>query len=378
MSTSPPGPGRGAVIAGIGLAVPGRPRAQSEIADTMIDRFGDDPRLIRKIRVLYRASGIEHRHGVVSPEKGDGDGLYRRAGRPHTPGTAERMAAYATLAPPLVLAAVADLEARVGLDAIRAVDHLVVATCTGFVAPGLDVRLARDLGLRADLGRTVVGFQGCHGGLAALRIAGELARARPGMRCLVVAVELSSLHLQDDPGDDDLRAGAIFADGAAAVLVTGEEPDAAPPLARLGRAVTLLRPDETGAMSWQIGDTGFTLRLSARLPGLIDTDAARACAEALAIEPRTFRELAFHAVHPGGVTILDAVMGALGLPDGALDVSRDVLRRFGNMSSATVFFVLREHLERNGVDADVPGIAMAFGPGLTIEAVLVHASGGRS
>jgi len=378
MTASSPDLRRGALIAGIGLAVPGPSRAQSDIARTMVDRVGDDPRLARKIRILYRRSGIERRHGVVGPDLDGEDGLYRHVGRPRTPGTAERMAAYAALAPPLARAAVDDLATTVGRDAIRDVDHLVVVTCTGFTAPGLDVHLTRDLGLRPDVGRTVVGFQGCHGGLAGLRIAGELTRARPGMRCLVVAVELCSLHLQDTPDDDDLRAAALFADGAAAVLVTGEEPGTTPPLARLGRAVTLLRPDATGAMSWQIGDTGFSLRLSARLPGLIDAAAARACAEALGIEPEALAGLAFHAVHPGGMAILDAVRGSLALPDGALDVSRDVLRRFGNMSSPTVFFVLREHLTRGEVGAGAPGIAIAFGPGLTIEAVLVDAMGGPS
>jgi predicted naringenin-chalcone synthase len=316
-----------------------------------------DPRLRAIFSRMAVRSGIRHRWSVLPPATGGGSpieagGFYHGG----LPGTAARMKAYAEAAPALALRAVRALEAEAELGRVT---HLVVASCTGFVAPGVDQILARELGLASDVERTLVGFMGCYAAVSSLRLAHHIVRSEPEARVLVVTVELSTLHLQDDTGVEPLLAMLQFADGATASLVTAE-----PRGFGMADPFAATLPESGDLIRWDIGDSGFAMRLSGEVPGRI--------AEALrdpAFRDRVLggaapEEIDAWAVHAGGRSVLDAVEHGLELPQGALAESRDVLARFGNMSSSTLPFVLAELMPRTERRR---GVALAFGPGLAAE-----------
>jgi predicted naringenin-chalcone synthase len=281
------------------------------------------------------------------------------------PTTGERMRHYARLAPPLALRA-----ARAALERspLRPADltHLVTVSCTGFVAPNVDVALIRGLGLPATVERTHVGYMGCHGALNGLRVARAYADADPAARVLLCAVELCSLHYYYGWSPGQMVANALFGDGAAAVV--GAPAAAAPEGAwRAAATGSCLVPDSAHAMTWTIGDHGFEMTLARQVPGLIAAQVRPWLEAWLAREGVALGEVGSWAVHPGGPRILDAVEDGLNLPRAATAVSRAVLAEHGNMSSPTVLFVL-DRLRRAG--APRPCVALGFGPGLMAEAVL--------
>jgi predicted naringenin-chalcone synthase len=299
---------------------------------------------------MAQRSGIEHRWSVLDAS---GQALTERAGfyGDHWPSTAQRMAIYGDAAPALAVRAVEALGQRVPIEGIT---HLVVASCTGFTAPGTDQRIAALLGLSPSVERLLVGYMGCYAAIVALRSARHIVRSDPDARVLVICVELSTLHLQDDPRVEPLLAMLQFGDGAAAALVTG-----APGGIALGQPFSATLPDSADLIRWDLGDHGFAMHLSGEVPGAIA--AALADPAMLPIESGA---VDLWAVHAGGRSILDAVARALDLSAEALDHSRAVLRAFGNMSSATLLFVLARILagEERG-----RGVALAFGPGLAAE-----------
>lgn len=311
------------------------------------------PRLAeREARLFERMAtraGIAHRWSVLPAPVADG-GFYAPA--PH-PGTGERMAVYAREAPALALAAIEALAAQTSLDGIT---HLVVASCTGFIAPGLDQIVARRLGLDTRVERVAIGFMGCYAAITALRTARHIVRSEPDARVLVVTVELSTLHLQEDRALEPLLAMLQFGDGAAAALVCAEPAGLA-----LDRPFSATLPVSDTLIRWDITDRGFAMHLSGEVPGRIGA-ALREPALVAAITGG--RPVDTWAIHAGGRSILDAVEQALALAPDALDASRAVLRDSGNMSSATLMFVLARILSGPPVDH---GVALAFGPGLAAE-----------
>jgi predicted naringenin-chalcone synthase len=296
-------------------------------------------------------SGIEHRWSVLAEEDarlGEGVGFYGG----DAPSTAARMAIYAREAPELALKAVA------GLPHLGDPTHIVVASCTGFVAPGIDQIIARRLGLGDDVERVLVGFMGCYAAVTALRTARHIVRSEPGARVLVVTVELSSLHHQDEVAIEPLLMGAQFGDGAAAAIVTDCEAGL-----ELGEGISAALEDSEELITWRIGDTGFHMRLSGEVPGRIAAALAEPAVQARITGGRAPEEIAAWAVHAGGRSILDAVEKGLHLAATALDDSREVLRMCGNMSSSTLMFALKR-IMRGRPES---GVALAFGPGLAME-----------
>ena len=312
-----------------------------------------DPRLRKLFLRMAERSGIEHRWSVL-PEPADG-------GRPDfytdgpSPPTSARMGVYEQAAPELALGAIENLRERTPLDGIT---HLVVASCTGFVAPGIDQIIARRLGL-GDVERTLVGFMGCYAAVSALRTAYHIVRSEPAARVLAVTVELSSLHLQETQQLESLLAMLQFSDGAAAALVTSE-----PAGFEMSRLFSLELEDSAELIQWKVGDTGFEMILSGEVPGRIQHGLQAERVRSTLFDGRSPDEIDSWAVHAGGRSILDAVEKGLELPQGALFASREVLRRFGNMSSATLMFVLSGLMGRPDVRR---GVALAFGPGLAAE-----------
>ena len=343
-------------IAAIGTAVP-----DHDIHDAFIGwaraRLPDARQTKLFDRMAGRA-GIGHRWSVL-PQGTDGGSPVDSGGfyaRDLLPGTAERMRLYAKAAPELSLAAIGALAAQIEIDRIT---HLVVASCTGFVAPGIDQIVARRLGLAPSVERLLVGFMGCYAAVAALRSARHIVRSDPQARVLVVCVELSTLHLQDNPALEPLLAMLQFGDGAAAALVTAEPTGFA-----LGQPFATTLPDSEALIRWDITDNGFAMHLSGEVPGRIAAGLADPDFAAAATGGRDPAEIDGWAVHAGGRSILDAVEHTLHLQQGALAASRSVLADFGNMSSATLMFVLARMLGGPPVQ---DGVALAFGPGLAAE-----------
>lgn len=309
----------------------------------------------RREQVLFRRMvsrvGIAHRWSVLPPELLDphpqGEGFFEGEALPTT---RRRMAIYAHEAPDLAHAAVRQLGE---LDRIT---HIVVASCTGFVAPGIDQMLARRLGLRDDVERTLIGFMGCYAAVTALRTAHHIVRSQSTARVLVVTVELCTLHLQAENTVDALLAMLLFGDGAAAAIVSAE-----PVGLEIGTPFAIALPDSDDLITWTVGDTGFSMQLSGKVPArighaLADEDIRNRLLGAVPIDS--------WAVHAGGRSILDSIERALGL-DGALAPSRQVLHACGNMSSSTLMFVLAAIMEKRRPIAN--GCALAFGPGLAAE-----------
>lgn len=371
-------------IRAIGTAVPGPGRAQRELCEFMKRAHCADARLARVLDVLYRRSGIERRHSCLAdygraPEAFE---FFPRgwAGEPpRLPSTAERMVVYRREARELGLSA-----ARAALGRLPSLDpgritHLVVASCTGFHAPGLDADLVEGLGLSRQVARTLIGFQGCHAGLASLKVADAICRADPQSIVLVACVELCTLHFQLRATEDNLLANSLFADGAGAVLLGADrEPEggAGGPRLVISRGASWLEPGTVGEMAWTVGDHGFEMRLSALVPRLLGREVARFLEGGLGLDRGAREALRFWAVHPGGPAILDEIGRVLGLDPALLGPSRAVLRQHGNMSSPTVLFVLERiqaALEDRGVgEALERGVVLAFGPGLTLEALLLE------
>lgn len=339
----------------IGTAVP-----PYDIHDAFVE-FGRDTIADAHKRALFERmaalADIEHRYAVFEaaprPRETvlDMQGIYRRGA---FPSTAARMALYEPHALGLAMQAVRALEPE-------GVTHLIVASCTGFTAPGLDFQIMREAGLPDSTQRTIVGFMGCFAAVNALKLANDMVRADASARVMVVNLELCSLHLQEDFQDvPKMLSFLLFADGASAALVTAEPGGIA-----LGRFQATVIPRSAELITWHIRDQGFEMHLSGQVPGRIRRWLPEHGIKLLQpVMPRLF------AVHAGGRSILDSVQQGFGLAPDALRYSRAVLRECGNMSSATLMFVLAKILA--DPDARGGGVGMAFGPGLSVETFAFH------
>ena len=370
-------------LGAIGTATPPHRLAQPTIAGFMAEALELDAADTRKLRALYRVSGIEHRYSVLA-DYGRANGAYdffpNAPGLEPFPSVGPRMAAYRREALPLALAAVHDtLRQAPGVDP-ASLTHLITVSCTGMYAPGLDIELVAALGLPTSVRRTCVNFMGCYAAVNALRLADSMVRADPAARVLVVSVELCTLHFQKSHDPDHLVSNALFGDGAAACLVLGQ------PLASLAGAGEVpalslalrafhcgLAPEGVQDMAWHIGDFGFEMTLSGYVPALIQRGIGQLTADLLHDLPVRREDIRHFALHPGGRKILEAIEQALDLRKDDNRYAYQVLRDYGNMSSATVLFVLRELLAAaTPADHGAPVLSCAFGPGLTMEAMLLE------
>ncbi len=350
----------------IATAVP-----DNDVHDAFV-RFADTLLTDRRSQLLFRRmverSQIEHRWSSLHPAPLganaaiDTDGFYRRGA---FPSTAERMKRYETDAPPLALKAAEGLQLSPGER--EQVTHLIVTSCTGLSAPGLDLQLVEALGLNPSVERTMVGFMGCYAAISALKLARHVVRSEPEAKVLVVSLELCTLHLQETSNLEQVLTFLVFGDGAAAALVTAEPTGLE--LESFHAEVATASADQ---ITWKIRDMGFDMYLSGQVPASIR--GALGEGRERILKGAAVQSFDLWAVHPGGRTVLDAVEAAFTLPPKALDASREVLRKFGNMSSATVLFVLKTLLD-HPAERGARGCAMAFGPGLTAETMLFNQAG---
>ncbi|WP_165227332.1 type III polyketide synthase [Aquisphaera insulae] len=357
-------------VAGIGTALPPHRIDQADAARIAWEYACETPSQERLFATLYRRAGVEGR-GCVVLDRSDGplEGRQSFYGV-NPPTTLERMLRYEAEAGPLGVGACRAAFEAAGVEPGR-VTHLVTVSCSGFYAPGYDIALFKQLPLRPGTARTHVGFMGCHGALNGIRAARAFVDADPDACVLLCALELCSLHHQYGWDADRIVSNALFADGAAALVALpgsrSEGRDGRGPLRVVASGSTLI-DDSEDAMSWRIGDHGFRMTLSSRVPDLIGEHLRPWLEGWLAGQGRDLASIGSWAVHPGGPRILSAVAEALALPPSSLDVSQRVLADHGNMSSPTILFIL-DRLARE--DAPRPWLALAFGPGLAVEAALI-------
>lgn len=338
--------------------------------ESVRDVFAAQPDLSRLAQRLiatsFDQSGIETRRSAIVEFDETADVQHpmfydRESGMLLSPGTEARNELYTEAAGKLFVDAARKASAGIDTDTIT---HVITVSCTGFFAPGPEYLIARALGLRPGVQRYNLGFMGCYASMPALRLAHQLCKADPDAVVLVVSVELCTLHVRSSNDPDQIIAASLFADGAGAAIVhTG------PGLASLDSFDTRVTPTGEDAMAWTIGDEGFTMVLSSYVPHIIGEHITGAL-DGL-IGDTVPREITHWALHPGGRSIVDRVEAALDLDPSQLAASRAVLNEFGNMSSATVLFVLEKILREAAPGEQV--CAIAFGPGLTVESALLTA-----
>ena len=324
--------------------------------------LNDDRRNSLLFQRMADKSGIEHRYSCLSPsnllegDRVDTKGFYACGDFPNT---AVRMRRFEQHAPALAQAAVDRLQLG-GAECDR-ITHLLITCCTGFSAPGLDLELIERCRLPSTVERTTIGFMGCYAAINALKLARHIVRSEASARVLIVNLELCTLHLQDTTDLEQMLSFLLFGDGCAACIVSADPVGVA-----LDSFHAVLVPSTSGLITWNIREAGFDMVLSGGVPAAIHDGLREHGNEILA--GASVASIDLWAVHPGGRTVLDAVERALDLAPAALASSRDILRRYGNMSSATVMFVI-DNLLRS-VARGHTGCAMSFGPGLIAETML--------
>ena len=369
-------------VLGIGTACPPSRIKQEDAVQMAVDCCATSDRHIKLLPTLYRRTHV-HTRGAVALAHGNGhdQGMTHVAQHPDQafypqrtdyedrgPTTGQRMTRYIAEAVPLGALAANQALDQAGVRPEQ-ITHLVSASCTGFSAPGLDIRLIRTLGLRPTVQRTHVGFMGCHGAFNALQVARSIAEADAKAYVLVVSVELCSLHFAYGFDAQRVVANALFADGSGSAVISQQSPG--PMQGDLAATASCLLEDCEDAMTWYIGNHGFEMTLSSTVPYIIKEQLRPWLEPWLASHGLGLDEINGWAIHPGGPRVIESVEQAVGIEEGTATQSRAVLGEYGNMSSATILFILQRIFVERGKDA-LPILALRFGPGLVAEAMLLR------
>jgi predicted naringenin-chalcone synthase len=359
-------------ITAIGTAVPEHRFDQATIGAFMEQMMKIDDTARRKLRAVFRASGIDYRHTVLADygRKTDFE-FYPNNTSEKFPSTDARMEVFRQHALPLSLRAVHDMASQLSHFDVLTVTHLIVVCCTGMYAPGLDIALVKALKLKTTVERTSITFMGCYAAFNALKAANAFCSKDHDAKVLIVCTELCSLHFQNTMSEDNLLANTLFADGSAAVLVeAGSSQKRSLKLEAFHSDLALSGEQD---MAWSIGDLGFEMKLTAYIPAIIRGGIQNLTEALLAKIKMPLDAIRYFALHPGGVKILEAIEQSLGIAKERNDFAYKVLRNYGNMSSPTVLFVLREILNVITHDDNHQSImSLAFGPGLTLESMILR------
>nr|QEO32865.1 CepA [Candidatus Entotheonella sp.] len=361
----------------IGTAVPDFHLSQQKVLAFALSRVPAE--MVRHLQFLYRRSQIDSRYSCsqalynaiqFGTEAVTGDEM----------STAERMQAYEAQAAELAATAAKRALAQQPHFTAADITHLVMVTCTGFVAPGPDVVLFEHLGLQPDVRRVQVGFMGCHGAMNGLHTATAICRSEPQAVVLLVSVELCTLHFQTTPTEENLVISSLFGDGAAATLLSGRGYTEGQPRCYLDAFGSRVYPEARHAIAWRVGNQGFDMGLALSNAKDLRPFIADFVDRWLSSHEMQQDDIDLWAIHPGGRAVLDTCERTLGLAPGALASSRAILRHYGNMSSATLLFVMDHLLEK--ADPQEPtrvrhGLSLGFGPGVTLEGILWHRGGGH-
>ncbi len=374
-----------AKILGLGTASPEHSIAQSDAA-IVAQQLNLSERWNDALPALYRKSGVQRRGSVLlGPDELPGmqrQSFYQPATATHPSGptTTHRMKVFSEHAGPLLQRACSVAIENSGVET-ASITHLVTVSCTGFFAPGVDIALIESLGLDSNVQRTHVGFMGCHGALNGIRISKAIVDADPNAVVLLGAVELCSLHQQYTDDAQQLVANALFADGAAGLVIGAPKPaelyqgnvsdsfSSQPSHWSIVSTLSKWIPHTTGMMSWTIGDHGFRMTLDPQVPSVIEAHLESELKTWLEGQSLSVSDIDAWAIHPGGPRIIQAAGKALGLPLQSLEASQAVLANHGNMSSPTVLFILDRLSQQQSTANNC--VLLAFGPGLCIEAVLL-------
>lgn len=358
-------------ITSIGTSNPSNKFSQKQIADFMIKAMALSPAEASQLRILYRASGIETRHSVLKDYGTTGQfSFYANSDNLEPfPGTRQRLDFYKNESIQLSKQAAEKCIGKVSSFNRKDITHLIVVSCTGMFAPGLDIMLIQELGLSTTIQRTSINFMGCYAAFNALRVADALCEQTNG-RVLVICTELCSLHFQKEKNQDNILANALFADGSAAVLVESS-PRGSVNLS-LGNFFCDLAPESQQDMAWTIGDQGFEMRLSSYVPAAIRSGIKKLTNSLLSVNKISPDDIDFYAIHPGGKKILEAIEDELVLTKADNRFAYTVMKNYGNMSSPTVLFVLHEIFKSLTVEDNGKKIlSFGFGPGLTLESLIL-------
>ncbi len=373
----------------VGLATNSPPFSiRQEDACLIAQELGLSERWNQALPALYRKSGVQRRGSVLlKHEEGDPcerQSFYRSSGEitQRSPTTQERMLAYSAHAGDLLYGACEKALQGSGIDPFE-ITHLVTISCTGFFSPGVDFEMIRRCGLSSTVQRTHIGFMGCHAALNGLNVARSIAEADPSAIVMVGAVELCSLHQQYTDNPQQLVANALFADGAACVILATNDSTSSRSRETADVEVGVdnqnewtIRshcshwiPESNAKMSWTIGNYGFEMTLDPQVPSIIEGCLLDVVQNWLEHEGLSISDIDSWAIHPGGPRIVQSAGKALGLNDQALTESLEVLSSCGNMSSPTVLFILEKILRRSNDHRAI--VMLAFGPGLCVEASLL-------
>ncbi|WP_026533061.1 type III polyketide synthase [Arthrobacter sp. H41] len=360
-------------------AVPETVMKQPDVRDAFAAQPGLTRLGTRLVNTAFDSSGIDTRYTVVKELTLDSESEHpvffdRSQMRILSPSTKTRNEVYAEEGTELFIEAGRKaLAAAAGIEAAD-VTHVVTVSCTGFFAPGPDYKVVRALDLAPSVQRYHLGFMGCYAAFPALRSAKAFCEAEPDAVVLVISAELCSLHVRSSNNPDTIVGSSLFADGAAAAIITAREIPLDGPALSLDHFETVLTPVGEESMAWNIGDEGFEMVLGTYVPHIIDEHIVGALEPLLAsdetLKGMAYRDIEHWGIHPGGRSILDKVEAKLDLTAEQLVPARETLRNFGNMSSATVMFVLKHILEQPSSGGNGRICSMAFGPGLTVETAL--------
>ena len=350
-----------AYLTSIGSALPPFRISQQKLLSFMLNRLPLDKEKAHELELLYRASGIRHRYSVIKAFSDRNDPSLFHS---DSPSVDIRLDIYQREA--LKLAQNAVLNAfHYSQISEKEITHLITVSCTGMEAPGIDIQLIENLSLSTNIERTAINFMGCYGCFNAFKVAKHIVESEPTSKVLIVSVELCSLHLQDKTDPDSLLSNSLFGDGAGAAIIESNPSNCC---LKLNTFYNDLVFEGKKDMTWKISEHGFLMTLSQKIPEIIKKNIASFTKALLQKNNLRLQDIDFLAMHPGGKSILRAVEESLNFSEKANKAAHDTLQSYGNMSSATILFVLKKHLEQaKSTDHRKKILSLAFGPGLTIE-----------
>ncbi len=357
-------------ITAFGTANPSHQFSQTALADFMVRSMQLNNDNERKLRTIFRATGINSRFSVLADygKSKDFDFYPNTPNFEPFPSTKQRLEAFRDYALPLSLAAIEKM--KYSMIDLQKITHLIVVSCTGMYAPGLDIDIIKSLQLPTTTQRTCITFMGCYAAFNALKVADAYCKSDANSKVLIVCTELCSLHFQKEPTENNLLANALFADGSAAVFVEAQSEQ--PIKLSLEHFHNDLAPEGEHDMAWSVGDLGFEMKLSAYVPGIIQSGIQQLTNSLLKKISKELQDIKYIAVHPGGKKIVEVIEQQLSFSKEQNKHALNVLKHFGNMSSPTVLFVLNEIFKNlSSADDGERILSLAFGPGLTLESMVL-------
>ncbi|KTC90324.1 type III polyketide synthase [Fluoribacter dumoffii] len=358
-------------ITAIGIATPPFMRTQDEIAELISTGFHLDEAQKKILKKIYKSSGIETRHSVLTDycKKPGQFEFFPNTAHGSFPSTFQRMQLYKDNALNLAVESIENCLNSINFDRSK-ITHLITVSCTGMYAPGIDIEIVQKLNLASSVKRTAINFMGCYGAFNGLKVANAFCQTEPHSNVLLVCVELCTIHFQNAFNIENIVSNAIFADGAATALIQAKTDTEK--YFNIESFYCDLVPQTSRDMAWTICDYGFDIVLGSYVPEAIKSGILMFTEKLLEQASYSFNDIDFYAIHPGGTKILQACEHALNISPDDLQYSYEVLKRYGNMSSATVLFVLKKIWDKLNIQDKAKNVfSCAFGPGLTLESMIL-------